>query len=219
MLMLIIFDWDDVITIGSKDGYFNCYEATLRDLGVEIDPEEMKKRILSKWGRTLQESISELLKDRPELIEKASQIYESYLLGETFVNSLRLLPGTIELLQRLHEKYILAVTTGVSKKIFHEKIIPKFKIPSVFSQVIFAEDIEPGKQKPSTYTIDEILDEQSTKSEEAIMVGDSQNDVMMAMSAKVEPVVVLTGHLDERQAQELGVKKIITSILDLEKVL
>lgn len=219
MIKLIIFDWDDVITIGSKEGYFSCYNSTLKNLGINIDPKEAKKRILSKWGRTHQESISELLKEHPLLIEKACQIYEAHLLGNTFVEALTILPGTNELLRRLSEKYKLCITTGVHKTVFKKKVIPRFKIPEVFSQIIFAEEIESAKQKPDTYTLDAILKQQSIKPEEAVMVGDAESDILMAIKAKVEPIVVLTGHLNKQAAERLGVKKIINSILDLEKVI
>ena len=46
MLKVIIFDWDDVFTIGSKDGYFACYHETLVDLGVSMSPKEEKKEFL-----------------------------------------------------------------------------------------------------------------------------------------------------------------------------
>lgn len=35
MKKLIIFDWDDVIILGAKKGYYRCYEETLNELGVK----------------------------------------------------------------------------------------------------------------------------------------------------------------------------------------
>ena len=50
-LKLIIFDWDDVITLGAKDGYFACYDFALAKVGVAL-PENVKtERILRKCGK------------------------------------------------------------------------------------------------------------------------------------------------------------------------
>lgn len=77
MTKLIIFDWDDVITIGSKYGYFACYSETIKNLGVIIDTEELKKRILSKWGRTHRETLIEVLREHPNLLDTAAEYTKS----------------------------------------------------------------------------------------------------------------------------------------------
>src|SRR6266403_2747744 len=107
MIKLIIFDWDDVITLGSKEGYFACYQAMLADLGIHLHPEEEKKRILARWGQTYQAEIDELLKDRPELKERGYAVYLTHLFGTSFIAKLRIIPGTKELLLRLHKRYAL----------------------------------------------------------------------------------------------------------------
>ena len=35
MIKLLIFDWDDVITLGSKEGYYQCYRKTIKEFGIE----------------------------------------------------------------------------------------------------------------------------------------------------------------------------------------
>jgi beta-phosphoglucomutase-like phosphatase (HAD superfamily) len=89
MVKLIIFDWDDVITLGSKEGYYTCYEKTLKDLGLKISFEEMEKGIILKWGRTHRETLSEILKLYPSLLDKACKIYEGHLFGGYFYKLLK----------------------------------------------------------------------------------------------------------------------------------
>ena len=67
MIKLIIFDWDDVFTLGSKEGYFACYHKAINGVGVHLSPEEEHKRILAKWSRTFREELKELLKEHPEI--------------------------------------------------------------------------------------------------------------------------------------------------------
>ena len=33
MVRLIIFDWDDVFTLGSRDGYYACYKEVVDSVG------------------------------------------------------------------------------------------------------------------------------------------------------------------------------------------
>src|SRR5215212_6142488 len=126
---LIVFDWDDVITIGAKEGYFACYDFALEQVGV-ILPEDLKReRILRKWGTNHHEELSELLQERPELINKATSAFEEGFYGDVFVNLLRMTEGTVDTLERLATKYKLAVATGGHPKLIRERIMPKFGIP------------------------------------------------------------------------------------------
>lgn len=220
MIKLIIFDWDDVLTLGSKEGYFRCYHETLVELGIHLSPEEEKKRILAKWSKPHREELAELLKENLNLLDKACEIYEGKLFGSTFVDSLSILNGTVPLLKRLSKKYVLCVATGMHPKILRERVMPKFGIPQVFSQTISTYDIEDTtKHKPDAYIARTILSSQNVRAEEAILVGDAKDDVLMAKNAGIIPVVVLTGHLRREEAEKMGVEFIIEDVTHLEPVL
>jgi len=220
MIKSIIFDWDDVITLGSKDGYFACYHAALVGVGVELSPEEEKKRILAKWGKSHREELKELLKENPELVDRACGIYEGELSGDTFVNCLSVVDGVRELLLRLAGAYKLSVATGMNPMILKERVILRFNIPQVFTHIISSYDIkDPDMQKPHPYSINYILERQGISPEEAIMVGDARGDVLMAKAAGVRPVVVLTGHLNRKEAEDLDVEYIISDVTKIEDVL
>lgn len=221
MIKLIIFDWDDVFTLGSKEGYFECYHKAITGVGVKLSPEEERKRILDKWGRSPQRAvIPHLLKERPELVAKAVKIHDKHFFGNTFMKNLTLVKRVIKLLNELAQKYTLSIATGQHPKLFNEKIMPKFHIPNVFSKIIFSCDIKnPEKQKPHPYALQKIMRDLGFKPEETIFVGDAKSDVEMARNTKVTPVVVLTGHLSKKEAEKLGVKYILRDITEIEKFL
>ena len=219
-IKLIIFDWDDVFTRGSTDGYFKCYHQTLVELGVHLKPEEEKKRIFDKWGQPHREELKELLKDYPKFLDDACKIYENHLFGNTFIDCLSVVPGSKELITRLHNKYILSVATGINPTVLHDCVIPKFGIPDVFSQIVSAYDIDnPEKTKPHPHMAQHILKTQKIFPDETVLVGDDKNDVLMAQAANIIPIVVLTGHLSKNEAKVFGVKYIIPNVTKLEKVL
>lgn len=220
MIKLIVFDWDDVFTSGSKEGYFKCYHETLVKLNICLDAKEERSRVMANWGKSPRDELRGLLKEHPELIDKACEIYESMLFGNTFIDYLDVIPGAIKLVEKLSKKYILCVATGLNPVILREKVIPKFNFPNVFRQVISAYDIaDSEKQKPHPYMVEQILKTQNIRPDEAILVGDARGDVLMAKGAGIIPVVVLSGHLNKSEALELGVKYIIDDVSHLEDIL
>ncbi|HSH55649.1 MAG TPA: HAD family phosphatase [Candidatus Limnocylindrales bacterium] len=220
MIGLIIFDWDDVFTKGSTEGYYKCYHEAVVGVGVELDPEEEKRRIAAKWGASHEEELGEILKERPELVSRASELYEEHLFGNTFVDCLSVVPGSTELLSRLADTYTIALATGVHPRLLKERVMPKFNVPNVFTQIITAYDLEdPTHAKPHPFIAQKIMKEQGIAAEHAVMVGDAGNDVRMAQAAGIKPIVVLTGHLNREEAEELGVRYIIPDVTHLEEVL
>jgi phosphoglycolate phosphatase len=220
MIKLIIFDWDDVITLGSKEGYFKCYHQVLEDLGIQLDAEVEKRRIIAQWGKPYKEELRELLKENEHLLDKACTLFDQHFFGETFLKELTLAPGVIDLLTRLSKKYKLGVATGQHLDMLAGKIIPQFGIPEVFEKIITVHELKDVQlSKPHPHMIQEIIKKVGCLPSETVMVGDAENDVLMAIAAKVTPIVVLTGHLNREQAIQLGAKKIIDKVMDLESVL
>ncbi|OGG09877.1 hypothetical protein A2154_04545 [Candidatus Gottesmanbacteria bacterium RBG_16_43_7] len=219
MLKLIIFDWDDVVVIGAKNAYFASYHKALTDLGILLTPDEERRRILAKWSKPSREEFKELLKEHPQLINQACQIYEKEK-ANIFLQSLSILPGTQKLLLHLSKYYKLGVSSGNTLEMIKNQIIPRFQIPNVFSQIISSHQIsDPKKMKPHPFMLEVIMETQKILPEETIFIGDAATDVQMARNAKVVPVVVLTGHLSKEEAESLKVKWIIPDILALPTVL
>jgi phosphoglycolate phosphatase-like HAD superfamily hydrolase len=221
MIKLIIFDWDDVFTLGSTDGYKKCYHEAVVGVDMHLSPEEEMKRMNAKWGASHVEELAELVKNQPDLLEKAVRIYEENLFGNTFVDCLSIVPNSAMLLSSLAKNYKLALATGVHPKLLRERVMPKFGIdPDWFVQIITAYDVDdPSHAKPHPYSGLKILETQGIAPENAIMVGDARNDVLMARAANIEPVVVLTGHLNRQQAEDLNVAHIIDDVTKLDSVL
>jgi len=220
MIKLIASDWDDVITHGAKEGYFQCYHEAICAVGVHLTPEEEHKRILAKWSKPHIEELGELLKEHPELVEKAAEIYEKHLFGDTYLNAQSPIPGVNETLIRLKRNYILTVATGAHPTILKEKVIPKFNIPDVFSEIVSSYDIEdPQKRKPHPYMIQKMMADQGIFPHETVFVGDARSDVEMARAAKVIPIAVLSGHMSREDAEELKVEYIIENFSHIETVL
>ncbi len=218
MTKLLIFDWDDVVTLGSKEGYYACYRATLKDLGIVFPEDELHRRIQKRWGQPFHEELKELLLEKPELLDKADKLFEQKFWGDVFVRELHEVREANNLLTYLHNKYTLAVATGNHPDMLKKKIFPQFNIPDVFAQIITSFDVPADKTKPHPYMLEQIMKAQNTTPEETIYIGDAENDVRMAQNAGVEPIIVLTGHLNRQQAERLDVKRILSDITYLKEI-
>ncbi len=219
MIKLIIFDWDDVFTAGSKEGYFACYREALNAVGIILSEEEFRKRILQRWGQSPRREMENVLCEHPHHIEEALKVYNKALFGDTFFHKIRLMHGSNELLLRLKEKYILALATGIHPENL-KRMIETYAVPEVFAEIIFSSELpDPSYAKPDKFMIEEILKRGKVDVGYAMMVGDAANDMLMAKNAGVMPVAVLSGHLNRKEAEELGVKYILEDVTEVEKVL
>jgi phosphoglycolate phosphatase len=217
MIKLIIFDWDDVFTQGSITGYYKCYHEALRGVGISLSPEEEDRRIKAKWGAGHKTQLEELLKESPELVPKAVSIYRENLFGDTFVDCLTIIPGSQKFLRDLAKRYKLAIATGAHPKILRDRLIPKFNIPAVFIEIVTIYDLDdPAHGKPHPFIVNKIMKTAGVTPAETVLVGDAASDIQMARNAGVEPIAVLTGHLNRKQAEDLGIKHIIENVTLLE---
>ncbi|HSX05941.1 MAG TPA: HAD-IA family hydrolase [Candidatus Saccharimonadales bacterium] len=218
---MIIFDWDDVFIMGAIQGHFACYRQALVDIGMEPDQAELERTVTYLWGRPHQVIFQALL-DSEHKADLAAAVgrYQTYKDSKVFLSKLQFVSGGQEFLRNLAQHYTLALATSQQRKLLVQRIFPLFQVPDVFSTIMSSHDFnDPGQAKPSPYMVEEIMRTHAAKQAETIVVGDAKNDVLMAQAAGVKPVVVLTGHLTEQQAKELGVQHIIPDVIQLESVL
>ncbi|HSI20945.1 MAG TPA: HAD family hydrolase [Verrucomicrobiae bacterium] len=220
MTNLIVFDWDDVFTLGSQQGYFHCYQEAAASVGIDLDLEIVRSRVLPKWGHPVHDEVTDLLPDHPHLVDQAVAHYESIITTEAFTRHLTFIEGGRELLTSLAQKYTLAVASGSNPITLRQVIFPQFSVPNVFDQVVCSEDPPADMRgKPHPDMLLHIMKAQGASPEETLMVGDGHGDVHMAQAAGVTPVVVLTGVLNREEALQLGVNHIIGRVTDLPQLL
>ena len=202
MIKLIIFDFDGVIVVGSNEEYFRCYHEALEKVGVHLDSQEERKRILERWSQPYQRELAGLLREYPQHLEKAVEAFEQCYYSPELRENIKLVKGTKDALENLSRKYTLAIASGMYRKMM-DPLIEKFGIP-YFKKIITNEDINKKEDfKPAPFMISKIMNDLSISQSETIMVGDGKNDVLMAQNAGIIPVVVLTGHLNKKEAEEL----------------
>jgi len=220
MLKMIIFDWDDVFTLGSHDGYIACYHKAAQAVGVEVDQAVEQSRIFSKWGRSERTELEELLQEYPDRVDAAHIAYKEALLSDTFTDHLTLLEGSVEFLQEMSQSYRLAVASGLNPVVMKERVFPKFQIPPVFAQIMTNFDLEdPSCGKPHPDMLLKIMEDQKMSPAHTIMIGDAAGDMQMGKAAGLRTVAVLTGLMTREAAQQAETDYILENVTELKTIL
>ncbi len=239
----LVADFDDTIVSRASEAIRAALHNTLIDSDRHLASEEERRIIDQNWGSRSSVMFSELFKDEAsELLadfksfspEKWHSIKNTYLtyMRSMYANHVRLIPGSIDVLQRLKLKkgYSIGITTATDAEVVEKNVFEKLNIPSdLIYPVISAESIPEELAKPHPYTVLRILEAHNTRPEDSAMVGDSINDVLAAKAAGIGQIIVVrTGLLEEKMTsgeisydfitKELGAT-VIPDISHLESVL
>ena len=133
--------------------------------------------------------------------------------GRLCTDESTLFEGIYPLLERLHAHgHTLCVATN-GPTFTAEKVLNHLKVSHFFSDIVGADRVE--RAKPDPAMIELILTRLNRKS--AYMIGDSQKDILAALSAGIQPVFVEWGYgdLDRgakgviRVAEPIGIEAMI----------
>jgi phosphoglycolate phosphatase len=202
---LLVFDWDGTL-IDSIERIVTSLQYASREVcGVHLD--EGKAR--SVIGLGLHEAIECL---HPELdaitVESVADSYRQNFLYDSKVPEL-LFDGVEDMLKQLiADKYTLAVATGKSRSGL-DRAMQKHQLGRYFSTTRCAGE---NRSKPHPEMLNSILHQLGTRASDAVMIGDSEHDMLMAGNAGVDAIGVTHGVED---AESLMMHKPLTCLDDI----
>ena len=190
-IRLIIFDWDGTL-MDSETQIVHAMSAAIDEMGLQKRSIDQCRNII---GLGLKEAIDALYPGRDEAFRQ--QFVECYR-HHWFSNAQtsELFPGARETLHLLKESgFVLAVATGKGRAGL-EKVLLATELEAVFSATRCSDE---ARSKPHPQMLLEILQELDIEPCQALMVGDTEYDLSMAMGAGVAPIAVSYGvHERER---------------------
>jgi phosphoglycolate phosphatase len=182
---LLIFDWDGTL-MDSAGHIVDSIQKACADLGISVPPDRECRQII---GLGLIQALQTLLpnlaeEDYPRLIER----YRHHYLGRDA--EIPLFEGVYEGLRELHQTgFVLAVATGKSM-IGLQRAMEYHNLGEFFSSTRCADQTH---SKPHPAMVLEILDELIVQPEQAIVIGDTSHDMLMAQNAGVDRLAVSYG--------------------------
>jgi phosphoglycolate phosphatase-like HAD superfamily hydrolase len=141
--------------------------------------------------------------------------YERLVRSDLFLSTAALIPGADRTVRQLAGDFGISAITGMNADNL-QQILARFQLQGLFRHAIStSETDDPARQKPTGYHLGQLLAAEGLTPDEVLCVGDATSDVEMARRRRVPIVVVLTGHLTESQARQLGVYDVLPSVCDL----
>ena len=194
---LIVFDWDGTL----KDSQSHIVDGlciAAEELGVELKREDAKDII----GLSLVAAIEELVPGISDAdLQKFIKIYR-----EHFYKTLpqtRLFDGVENMLKDLAAQgYMLAVATGMSRAGL-DSSMQKLGVAKYFDDTICADE---SVSKPAPDMLLEIIDRLGVDKSRALMIGDTEFDLEMALNAGVDSVAVCCGVHERERLEKYPVK-------------
>jgi HAD superfamily hydrolase (TIGR01509 family) len=185
MITTIIFDMNGVIT-DDEEIHEIATQEIFESIGIDLTSEIYRDLCL---GRTDLASFKDLIKhynvrdqNMEELIAAKSSKYQLLIQGK-----LKVYPGVILLIKELHKKYNLALTSSSTFDEVHT-VIRQLDIKKFFKIVVTSKDVVHGKPDPEPYLL--TAKKLNVKSENCLVLEDSQNGVQSAIAAGMKCIAI-----------------------------
>ncbi|HFD81116.1 MAG TPA: HAD family hydrolase [Gammaproteobacteria bacterium] len=188
---LIVFDWDGTL-MDSETQIVHALHSAIADMGLEPRSLEQCRNII---GLGLREAVDALYPGRDDdFLQQFVDRYRHHWFADEHASEL--FPGARETLALLRDAgFRLAVATGKGRPGL-DKVLQHTGLTGIFSATRCADET---RSKPHPQMLQEILEETGTAPAEALMVGDTEYDLLMAHAAGVAPIAVSYGvHERER---------------------
>jgi phosphoglycolate phosphatase-like HAD superfamily hydrolase len=203
----IFFDLDDTL-ISSGDAIIEHHRNIAARLNLRVpDYEEIAKVIGMPWDQGLG-----MIWPNGDM-DNFKNIYQS--VPKKFPISI--IAGVKPLLKKLSYNYTLGIITG-RDRVSTKRLLCEFNIANFFTVVSTGSDII---TKPDPTVFDFVLEQVNHKfnRSDILFTGDALIDAKCAQEASVEFVGVETGFFKRCDFEKYGVKKVITNIVELPKML
>jgi phosphoglycolate phosphatase len=207
-LRLLVFDWDGTL-MDSAARIVSCMEAAMRELGIASPGTARVKEII---GLGLHEALDTLFPGAEQALREAlAERYRYHFLVADPTPSI-LFPGVRETLQTLRAQgYLLAVATGKSRRGL-DRALDETGLAHLLDATRCADE---AFSKPHPQMLLDILDHLAVEPGEALVIGDTEYDLLMARNAAVDAVAVCYGVHEPVRLQRLQPLACLDHVSDL----
>lgn len=203
---LIIFDWDGTL-IDSEANIVCCMQTAMADLGFPVRPAEDIRNII---GLGLQESLMTLYPGSDvEFHAKLVDRYRYHFLTSDPSQPFEGIDSVLK--QLLDQQYLLAVATGKGR-LGLKRALDHTGYGRLFHATRCADET---RSKPHPQMLMEILDELGVEPDKALMIGDTEYDLMMAKNANVASLAVCYGVHEKQRLLQCEPLSCVESMYDI----
>lgn len=204
---VLIFDWDGTLA-NSCEHIAESLQAAAQDMDMPVSGKDKIKDLI---GCGMFEVISSLYptlneKERARLVERYRQ---HFFAGEHHV---ALYPGVKETLIELDAAgYLLAIATSEARARL-DRALEDFGLKSMISATRCGDETF---SKPNPQMIFDILESLGSDAHRALMIGDTEYDMQMALNANVKSIAVACGVHDTDRLTRCRPLTLLHSVVEL----
>ena len=205
---LLIFDWDGTL-LDSITSIVECTRASLEELGL---PPVSEASIREAIGLGIRETVERFVPGCDEgLFHRIVQIYRHHWLS-TYCHRPMLIPQARQVLERLAQGgYLLALATAKNRAGLRRDL-EKTGLAELF---VATRTVDEAPSKPHPQMVLQILEEVEVRPEDALLVGDTAHDLLMARNAGVGGLGVCSGSHDREELERLEPLACLESVAEL----
>ena len=178
MITTVIFDMNGVIT-DDEDLHELATQKAFATVGLEITPEIYRQYCL---GRTDAAAFVDLIRDfQLKNQEVAALIADKSIVYQALIaDNLKVYPGVVALIEKLHQNYTLALTTS-STFAEVQTVVGQLQLKNHFKVIVSSKDVKRGKPDPEPYLL--TAEKLGVSSSNCLVIEDSENGVRSAVAA------------------------------------
>ena len=206
MIKAIVFDVDGVLIDSSKI-IVEAYQETAEKLGLRTPS---LREIVDLMGRPLVEVVGTLWPESN--VELYVKEYRRLFMDEHMV--VPAVEGAADAVRKLRELGMKLGLLSGKTMFFIEKHLSEAGFNINWFEVIVSFETT-RKHKPDAEPLLYAIDQLHATPEETVYVGDAISDYECAKNAKVAYVAVLTGSLRREDLEKLGVKNVMSSVVEM----
>jgi len=210
-LRVVAFDLDGTLLDSANsivNGVVNCWEAC----GFPVPDKKHIRRII---GLPWEESIKELLPEAGQNEFAQIKAYHAEVASGVRPRPERqeaVFPGIIEVLDQIDlSGYLLSIITSRSSGRLQELLDNN----GIGERFVTLKTTDNGPGKPSPFLMNQMLSELGIDKKDAVMVGDTTFDVLMARNAGTAAIGVTWGVHEAEELSEAGAQEIIDNVYNL----
>jgi HAD superfamily hydrolase (TIGR01509 family) len=187
-MQAVIFDMNGVI-IDDEHIHEHAFSQVLESYGIELTHQAYLDSCAGRTDAVGFKQLSAQFEININMYEALKAKSAAYL--RLFPQHKRAYPGVIDLINHLHNRFVLALTTS-SNKNEANLVLTEFKIKDAFSVVVTAEDVQRGKPDPQPYLL--TASRLEVQPAECVVIEDSKSGVRSAKAAGMTCLAITTTH-------------------------
>lgn len=209
----IILDFDG--TIGdTRSLIVSTMQQTIAELGL---PGRTDDECAATIGLPLRQAFTDLLSIDDEVGERCAQTYSRIFDRDNTEGRVTIFPGVRQTIEEMHRRGLLVTIASSRSRGSLEGFVDSMGLRPCIPYIVSANDVEHAKPAPDMVLL--TLRDNGLRPEDAMVVGDTVFDILMARAAGVRSVGVTYGNGTPTDLRKAGADHVIDHFADLLRLL